>query len=186
MEESLGNMLFADGIISTITLIFVVLYHSDLAPVFRLERLKIIPLARMLALLVAGAVAVNFLTNYISQLLYQEIYYYTLIFTDYPYPVFYSILFVCLQPAIFEELAFRGFLFTYVEKLSSPKTAILVTSLLFGIIHLDPIALIWLLPLGYIFGYFRYKYQSIWYGVIGHFVYNLVILIFEFKELYFS
>jgi len=186
VEDTFENMLYADGIISSITLIFVAIFYNDLMEIFKLQKLSLNPLAKMIALVVAGAVVVNFLANYISQALYEEIYYYTLIFTDYPYPVLYAILFVCLQPAIFEELAFRGFLFRFAEKLSSPKTAILVTALLFGIMHMDLIALLWLLPLGYVFGYFRYKYKSIWYGVIGHFVYNLVILLFEFKDLYFS
>lgn len=184
LEDSFLSMLLVDGIISTITLVFAGIYIKDLIPIFRIDSVKLKPLTQMIGLLITGAVVVNFLANFISQALYEEIYYYSLIFIDHSYPALYAILFVCVQPAIFEELAFRGFLFSYVEKLSSPKSAILFTTFLFGIMHLDLIALIWLLPLGYIFGYFRYRYNSIWYGVIGHFIYNLVILLFEFKELY--
>ena len=46
--------------------------------------------------------------------------------------------------------------------------------------HLQIISLLWLIPIGLVFGLLRNKYNTLWYGVIGHFVYNFSITVYEF------
>lgn len=104
----------------------------------------------------------------------------TLLFWESSAPFFYSFLFLCLQPAIFEELAFRGFIYSSIIKRFSVPATILTTSLLFAALHLSLTLLLWLLPLGLLFAYFRHKYQSLWYGIAGHFCYNFTIIALEY------
>ncbi len=95
------------------------------------------------------------------------------------YPLYVVIISHCLYPALFEELSFRGFMINNVRALSNDRTAIGVSAFLFGITHISFISLIWLIPLGLLFGYLRIRYNTLWYGIIGHFVYNLVVTLIE-------
>ncbi len=94
--------------------------------------------------------------------------------------LFISILLVGVLPAIFEEVAFRGYLYHNLEKLSNTHVAMVTSSLTFGLIHLSFLSLLWLIPLGYAFAYLRNKYQTIWYGVAGHFFYNTSVVFIEY------
>lgn len=103
-------------------------------------------------------------------------------------PVFYGIIFVSLIPGVFEEFLFRGILFNHLSRLSNVKTAIFVTGILFAFVHFAFISLIWLLPFGLFLGYLRYKYNSIFYGIFFHALYNALIFCIEYiiSENYFN
>jgi membrane protease YdiL (CAAX protease family) len=74
---------------------------------------------------------------------------------------------------------FRGVLFNETLKIAGLKSTILITSILFTILHLSLISIFWIFPIGLVFGYLRAKYNTILYGVIGHFVYNASVVIVE-------
>lgn len=127
-----------------------------------------------------GSVIISWIANIIQISISDDVFYNPYLFQDTGSPFLLATLFICVQPAIFEEVAFRGFLFTNIQKIASPLGAVYVTSFLFGIIHLAVISLLWLVPIGLAFAFLRLKYNIIWYGVIGHFTYNLGITILEF------
>jgi membrane protease YdiL (CAAX protease family) len=91
-----------------------------------------------------------------------------------------QVIMTCVSPAIFEEIAFRGFMFENLQALASSKEAVYISAILFGIMHLSFISLLWLIPLGIIFAMLRVKYNTLWYGIIGHFIYNFTITVLEF------
>ena len=94
----------------------------------------------------------------------------------------YAFLFVAVVPAIFEEMAFRGFFFTHMKAMAGTQAALVVTSIVFGISHLSIISLLWLIPLGYVFGWLRKRYGTIVYGMLAHFTYNLTIVVLEYMQ----
>lgn len=78
-----------------------------------------------------------------------------------------------------EELLFRGFLQKFLEEHWEDVTrAVLVTSLFFAIIHLNPFWLIQIYILGVILGYLAWRTGSIWAGFILHAANNLLALLF--------
>jgi len=78
-----------------------------------------------------------------------------------------------------EELIFRGFLQQFLEEYWQDITrAVLVTSLFFAIIHLNPFWLIQIYVLGVMLGYLAWKTGSIWAGFILHAANNFVALMF--------
>jgi membrane protease YdiL (CAAX protease family) len=91
-------------------------------------------------------------------------------------------LFIAVQPAIFEEITFRGFLFNNLKQVSGGPSAVYITGFVFGMMHLALISLLWLVPIGLAFGYLRNKYNTLWYGVIGHFTYNFIIVMNDFER----
>lgn len=172
------------AIVSVVDIIFVLIfwtfYFTDLKPLFSTTRLS----AGVMSLTIAGAtiaaVCVTGLANVIQFSIQDDVFYDTYLFEDTTSPFLWAVLFICVQPAIFEEVTFRGFLYTNLQKVTSAQSAIYITAFIFGIIHLAVISMLWLVPLGLIFAFMRMKYNTLWYGIAGHFTYNLVITIIDF------
>lgn len=77
---------------------------------------------------------------------------------------------------ITEEIALRGIVYTRVEKTTNAVTAIIVSSILFGLMH--PIAggivlVIGAVLMALILGYIFYKFKSLWVCIIAHAAANL-------------
>jgi len=90
----------------------------------------------------------------------------------------YLFLLVLGQPLI-EEFFFRGFLYDKLEG-KGPLVAIIVTSILFGLIHLGygkPIPVLTGMLTGVILGYELYKTRNLLAPIITHTLYNLLALV---------
>lgn len=80
-----------------------------------------------------------------------------------------------LVPAFAEEFAFRGYLQYGLQGLGA-RTAVILTGLLFGVLHLSIIRLVPLALLGMIFAAAVQRVGSILPGIIMHFVNNATVL----------
>jgi uncharacterized protein len=163
-----------------IVIAFWIYARKELKPLFSFSGFSF----RIALLTVAGALVGSVVVTLIADLIHvsisDDVFYDPYLFQDTAFPLLISILFICVQPAIFEEVAFRGFMFTNLEKATSPFGAVYITGFVFGIMHLAFISLIWLVPIGLVFALLRLKYNTLWYGIIGHFTYNLGIILIEF------
>ncbi len=83
---------------------------------------------------------------------------------------------VAFLPAIFEELYFRGLMFTSFSNSYTKSTTIVLTSLFFGIIHLDPARFIYTFLLGLILAYVLIKSESIYVSMWVHFLNNFLVV----------
>lgn len=88
-----------------------------------------------------------------------------------------SIFIIAIVPAISEEFLFRGFLQTTLEYNTKISYAIILSSVLFGAMHLNPIFFIPLAVAGAFFGIAAYTSSSIILPIILHFVTNTVSII---------
>jgi membrane protease YdiL (CAAX protease family) len=93
-----------------------------------------------------------------------------------------SILFMALAPAIAEEMLFRGFLMNAFNGLfKNMHVAIVVTSVLFSLVHLQFMKFLPMFFLALAFGYAAYWSGSIWTSIAAHFINNSLAVI----QLYF-
>lgn len=106
-------------------------------------------------------------------------------FANTAHPIIYMLISTALVPGIFEELAFRGFIYNSLTKVMSIRATIWVTALLFTILHISPISFLFITPIGIFFAFLRMKYGHIWYGVIGHFTYNTSICLIDYYQYYY-
>lgn len=97
-------------------------------------------------------------------------------FEESAHPAFWAILLVCVQPAIFEELAFRGVIQSCLTKILTNFEAILVSGFMFAILHLTLVSFPHLAILGIILGWLRAKTGSLLPGILLHFLHNLFVL----------
>jgi membrane protease YdiL (CAAX protease family) len=86
-----------------------------------------------------------------------------------------ALAFVGLLPALCEEALFRGFLMRCFERLGV-ATSILVTSLLFALLHLEPSQIAGTFVLGLGFGFVRWATGSIVPCVLSHAFYNAAVV----------
>ncbi len=96
------------------------------------------------------------------------------------YPWAVLVLTIAVQPAIFEELAFRGVIGSAMQRVVGPREAILVTALLFATIHLSPASFPHLFVCGLALGYVRHRSGSLYPGMLLHFSHNGLVLLLEY------
>lgn len=89
-------------------------------------------------------------------------------------PNIYTFTTLVIAAPILEELIFRGIMLDGLLKRYSPLKSILISSLLFGIVHLNPWQFIGAMILGSFLGWIYYKTKSVVPTIIMHSVNNLV------------
>lgn len=101
------------------------------------------------------------------------------------YPNIYSsfavdFLFICVLPAFIEEIFFRGIIQTNFESVIKGKNAILISSALFAITHFNILSFPYLFLLGYMLGFIKNRYNTLWIPIIIHLVHNLIVIVFTY------
>ena len=86
-------------------------------------------------------------------------------------PVWFFIVGAIFAPLV-EEIFFRGFLFQGFRARYGWQTAILLSSAIFAVAHLDPVVLIPTFILGCLLAYVYHRSNSIWPGILLHFLVN--------------
>lgn len=90
----------------------------------------------------------------------------------FPYFVAFALL-----PAVCEELAFRGFLLTGLQKRFRPRTAILLCSFLFALFHMNVFQFLPAFFLGVVLGLLTVRSQSVMPAMFFHLLYNAALLL---------
>ena len=87
----------------------------------------------------------------------------------------FGILSITVMAPLVEELLFRGAIQGHLlRKGIKPLYAILISSALFGIIHMNPGQVPFAFAIGLIFGWLCYRTGSLVPGIIGHFINNTI------------
>lgn len=162
-------------------LVYVIKNKLDVKEVFRLNKLQFKP-AIVITLLIIPSYFVASMLNtfaiYILQLIgdvpAQSI----------PVPnnlseLFVGILVVGVAPAICEEMMHRGIMLSAYEKRGSLK-AIVITAIFFGIFHFDITNLLGATFLGLLICYYVIKTNSIFAGVLAHFLNNSLSMVLQY------
>ena len=86
-------------------------------------------------------------------------------------PVWFFLVAVVVAPFV-EEIFFRGFLFQGFRQKYGWVRAMLLSSVIFAVAHLDPASLIPTFILGLVLTYIYQRSNSLWPGIILHFLVN--------------
>lgn len=100
-----------------------------------------------------------------------------------PGDLFINLFIMALLPAVGEELFFRGALQTVLLRMSDkPWLAILISSIVFALLHLTVFKVIPIFTLGLLLGTVYYITRNLWYTIVIHFLNNA----FAVLAVYFS
>ena len=90
----------------------------------------------------------------------------------------FGVLSIALLAPVLEELLFRGAIQGQLQAAGQkPWTAIIVSSLIFGVVHMNPAQIPFAFLLGMLFGWLYYRTGSLLPGIIGHVLNNSVAAI---------
>ena len=153
----------------------------DIREVFRLNRLGAVPALIILLLSLPAQFAANMFNTvlvYFLQFL-GDIPAAPLPVPGNPSELMLGILIVAVSPAICEEIMHRGLLLRAYEKRGSIK-AVIITGILFGIFHFDFTNLLGAALLGILLGYYVIRTNSIFAGMLAHFLNNTIYELFQY------
>lgn len=84
---------------------------------------------------------------------------------------------IALMPAIVEEVFFRGAMQSSITRsIKVPWLAIIITSIIFSVVHFSWYGFIPRVALGMVLGYIFYYTGNLWYSIIGHFFNNALMV----------
>ncbi|MEO6669202.1 MAG: CPBP family intramembrane glutamic endopeptidase [Ferruginibacter sp.] len=88
-----------------------------------------------------------------------------------------ALIVMAFLPALFEEVFFRGTMQNlFVKWWKRPIIAIIITSLVFSLIHASIYLFLTRAALGFVLGLMYYKTKNIWTNIIAHFLNNAIVL----------
>ena len=86
------------------------------------------------------------------------------------------LLFLGLLPAVCEELAFRGFILNGLRRRFSPGTAILISSFLFALAHMNVFQFLPAFVLGTVLGVLAVRSGSVLPAMVCHLCHNTLLI----------
>ena len=89
---------------------------------------------------------------------------------------------IAVAPAISEELLFRGFLLSNLQRNQTKLTAIIISGILFGLIHFSIVNIVALSAIGMFLAFITIRSGSIYPAIILHFLNNLMSVVQIFIE----
>jgi membrane protease YdiL (CAAX protease family) len=169
-----------DALLSAGTLALALGEPATMRGLLRADGLRWPPMLAACAAAVGIGLGVGLLADYLAEAMSQRQQEISFIFWETPYPRALSVVFICLLPAIVEEVGYRGLVLGWLQALSArPWQAMAGSAALFSLLHWSLLAWLWLFPLGLVLAYCRFRYGTLWYGIFAHFAYNFAILAVE-------
>ena len=90
---------------------------------------------------------------------------------------FYVSFGVVIVAAVAEEILFRGFIQRIFQRNMSGPLAVALAGILFSLSHFNPPVIPGIAALGILYGYLFFKTGNLWYSIMGHALFNLVMLV---------
>ncbi len=170
---------FTQLIIIVLPLVFAYYIKADFRKVFALQIPRFKHIAGGVSLWAGGAILALVIGQYMLYLFPQNMEVVEalskMIFSN--DKVWINLLVIAFLPALCEEVFYRGFLVSAFKETSSGKSAILLSSILFGLMHIDFIRIIPTTLLGITFGYAVYKTGSLFIPMLMHFLNNAMAVL---------
>lgn len=180
-EGGLGMALFFDGLLALSSILFFA-YESNWNEnkfLLRWPHFSFLKLIGLIGATIIASLIVNITIGYLNNFLFHKDYTFYFTYAAHEYGNYIMIASVALFPALFEELAYRGFLMQKLLNIVGPREAIYITSFLFFLMHFSMISFFWMLPFAFLLAYVRIKTNTLWYGVVMHFFFNLTACLME-------
>jgi len=177
--DSYDHLFWVEIFLAVFTLYHVFKSFDTIKPLLKFRNFNIVRLTGCISLAAIGSAVVNIIITKLNFSFFGTDTSYYSHYSIYTMPAAVMVYSIAIYPAIFEELAFRGVLYNYLDTFLDQRVVVIVTGFTFGIMHLSFISLFWLVPFGILVGVMRKRFGTIWYGVIFHFTFNLVAVLFD-------
>ena len=177
--DDYDHLFWVELFLAAFTLYHVFKNFDTIKPLLKFRNFNIVRLLGCISIAAIGSAVVNIIITKLNFSFFGTDTSYYEHYSVYSMPVAIMIYSIAVYPAIIEELAFRGVLYNYLDTFLDQRVVVIVTGFTFGIMHLSFISLFWLVPFGIFVGVMRRRFGTIWYGVIFHFTFNLIAVLFD-------
>ena len=185
LQFNIGGLLSEVLLVMLPPLVFLFIFRFDVKKVLRLNKTSFINFALTFGIMIFGIPIVgvfNFINILIAKLLFG-----TVETTQIPIGsdiagLLIGMLVIAVSAGICEEVLFRGVIQRGVERFGSIKS-ILITAVLFGIMHFSFQSLFGTFLLGALIGFLVYKSDSLIIGMFAHFTNNAVAVILNWVSI---
>lgn len=177
--NSYDSLFFVEVTLAAVTVYFARRNRATVKPLLRFNNFNVLVLLVVIAVSIVFSTIISLTIKQINVSIFQVD---TSLFEPYriyQFPVLIMIYSIAVMPAIFEEIAFRGVLYNYFNAFLDERMVVMITGFIFAAIHLNFFSLVWLIPFGILIGTLRRKYNTLWYGIIFHFVFNLTACLID-------
>jgi uncharacterized protein len=178
--DTVNWLLIIDGVMAATALGFTAIAWKQVKESLRWPNIAVLKLLGYSSCAVVFSLFVHLTVGWLNESIFGSDNSYYIFFSGMRYPLLGMLLTIAVQPAIFEELAYRGFLFSGIKQLTDEKQSLFIASFAFALIHFSFLSFFWLLPFAIWLGYIRIKENTIWYGVVIHFVFNATSVLCEY------
>lgn len=180
VDNSLTTIIAITIAFAALDIVFSMMQPSVWKLVFKKVDFK--PILWIIPAFIGSGLIIGFLMDNLNALLFPDefILDYSYYFESTSFPLLFSIIIFAVFPAMFEELAFRGFLFNNLKAISGANAAVWGSSFLFALVHFSLLSLLWIFPFGLFLARLRNKHETILYGVIAHFTHNATVTVIEY------
>ena len=184
--DSYDRLFWVEIFLAVVTIFYVRLNYEALKPVLKFKNFNVVRLIGCISLAAIASSLINFIVSKMNISFFGTDSGFYGRYSIYTMPALIMVYSIAIYPAIFEELAYRGVMYNYLNNVLDERVVVVITGFMFAIMHLSLISLFWLIPFGILVGAMRKRFGTIWYGVIFHFTFNLVAVIFDlYKSGYF-
>lgn len=177
-QPSLGLSIFLDVTFAILTLLFFTASWKENKHLLRWPNFSIKKLLLVVVLTPIASLIVQILVTLLNEYILEAHYSYESLYSAHPYGNYIMVVSIAVFPAIFEELGFRGYLMQKLLGILDQKEAIYITSFLFFLMHLSLLSFFWMLPLALVLAKMRLKENTLWYGIVMHFLFNFTSCLF--------
>lgn len=181
--QSYSKLFWVEIIMAAIAIFYAKLNWAQIKPLLRFNNFRWTILGSLIAIACLFSLFVNISVNQINVSLFRSSTNLYDPYRIYEFPVLVMVYSIAIMPALFEELAFRGILYGYLTRFLDDRLVVMVTGFVFAAIHLNFFSLVWLVPFGIFIGSLRRKYDTLWYGVIFHFVFNTTSCLYDLYQM---
>ncbi len=167
----------ATSAMAAIVLAFAARERHSILPAFQLNNLTWRDWALTVATFVAIAASTEawfFLATYVFDTIEM-----LQPFRDHGWPAWSAVVLIVVCPAVFEEIAFRGFLLERLTPLLGRRDALLLQGALFAILHMSPVVFPSHFVIGLALGWLRLRTGSLLPCMLVHGAWNLTVLLQE-------
>jgi membrane protease YdiL (CAAX protease family) len=177
--NSYSALVWIEFLLAAVTLGFAWQNRAQIIPLLSFKHFNFSIFVAVIAIAAGASFLVSLSVREVNITFFgSEVSYYNA-FKPYYFPVVLMVWSIAVLPALMEELAFRGVMYNYCATFLDERLVVAVTAFLFAIMHLSLISLVWLIPFGFFIGNLRRRYNTLWYGVTFHFIFNLVACLID-------
>ncbi len=185
--DDYSRLFWIEILLAVITIAYASANFRNLKPALIFRNISFVRLTGCISLAAIASVIINIIVSKLNISFFGTDAGYYGRYSIYSMPALLMVYSIALNPALIEELAFRGIIYTYLKTFLDERLVVIITAFMFAIIHLSLFSLFWLVPFGILAGAMRKRFGTIWYGVVFHFTFNLIAVLFDlYKNGYFN